>query len=91
VIAEGLVIFSCLNHAGCSETSSHYYALHPEIREIVDFNEKRIKRYVGPVVIETAGPVLFVIAGGTGTIKLNRYFSLQFDRQSGTLSFKKDY
>jgi len=91
MIAEGLVIFSCLNHAGCSETSSHYYSLHPEVREMVELNEKRIKKYVGPMFIETAGPLLFVAAGGTGTIRLHKYFSLQFDRQSGILSFKKDY
>ena len=91
MIAEGLVIYACLNHAGCTETSNLYYSQHPELRQMVEYNEKRIKRYVGPIVIETFGPVLFVAAGGQGTIKINRYFSLQFSRENGMLSFRKDY
>lgn len=91
LLEEALVIFACVNSTGCSETSSQYYATHPEFRSFVEYEEKRIRNYVGPQVLDTVGPVLFVVAGGTGTIRLNQYFGLQFSRSNGTLTFKKEF
>lgn len=91
MLSEALVIFACVNSTGCNETSSHYYNTHPELREMVDRNSKEIERFVGPTVIQVVGPVLFAAAGGTGTVRLNKYFSLQMSIQKGTLMFGKEF
>ncbi len=91
MLSEALVIFACVNSTGCSETSSHYYNTHPEIREIVKYNEKRIERFIEPTFIQVTGPIMFAAAGGTGTVRLNRYFSLQMNTKKGILMFNKDF
>jgi len=91
VLSEALVIFACINSTGCSETSSHYYNTHPEIKEIVQKHEKLAEKYIGPVVIQTVGPVLCVASGGTGTIRLSRNWSLQLGRDRGTLAYRLEW
>lgn len=91
MIAEGLVIFACLKNVGCEETSNFYYSSHPELREMVEMNEKRIRSYTGPIVINIAGPVAFMALGKTATFKLNKNFNLQMSNQSGTIIFNKDF
>lgn len=81
---ELLVIFACLNSHGCSETSNAYYQSHPELREMIEKNEKKIKDYVGPVIVETSAPFFFVIAGGTGNFKIYGDFSLQVKNYENT-------
>ena len=76
-MTEFLVIIACLNGKGCSETSNAYYQAHPELQEMVHVQEKKIKDYCGPIVVETAGPFLFIVAGGTGNIKLYKNLSLE--------------
>lgn len=91
MLPEALVIFACVKSAGCSETSSHYFNTNPEIREMVRMNEKRIERILGPTLIQVYGPVLYVAAGGTGTVRLSRHFSLQLNRDKGTLSYRVEW
>lgn len=74
---ELLVIFACLGSHGCSETSSTYYHYHPELREFVEYNERRVKEYVGPVVVESVAPAAFFIMGGTGSFKIVDNLRLQ--------------
>ena len=76
-MTEFLVIMACLNGKGCSETSNAYYQAHPELREMVQEQEKRVKDYCGPIIVEVAGPFLFIAAGGTGNFKL--YKNLSFE------------
>jgi hypothetical protein len=90
-VEELLVIFACLNSTGCTETSGHYYNTHPQVQEIVKKSEKMVKHYVGPRVIESVGPVLMVAAGGSGTIRLNRNFSLQGNKNNVTLGFTWEF
>ena len=91
MLPEALVIFACIKSAGCNETSSHYYNTHPEFQEMVKRNEKEIQKFIGPAVIQTVGPIIFAVAGGTGTVRLNRYFNLQGSTQKGTLVFIKEF
>ena len=91
MLPEALVILACTTSKGCNETSSHYYNTHPEVRHIVEENEKKIEKFVGPTVIATFGPMLYVAAGGTGTVRLNKFFSLQFNKEKGTLVFSKEF
>ncbi len=74
---EFLVILACMSGKGCNETSSAYYQSHPELRHMVEMNEKKIKDFCGPIVVESAAPIAFVAAGGTGNFKLYGDFSLQ--------------
>lgn len=91
MLPEALVIFACLNSTGCQQTSTHYYNTHPEIRKMVEMNEKKFEEFIGPTVIQTVGPVLYAVVGGTGTVRLNKTFSLQLNRQQGTLVFSKEF
>lgn len=91
VLAEGLVLFACLNSTGCSETSSHYYNTHPHIQEIVQDSEQKVAKFVGPTVVTLVGPLIYAAAGGTGTLRLNRVFSLQVSTKSGKLVFGKEF
>lgn len=90
-MAEFLVIFACLNSTGCTETSSHYYNTHPHIKAFVEKNERLAREYVGSVVIDTYGPVLAIAAGGIGTIRLSKNFSLQGNRERVTIGFMKEF
>lgn len=74
---EFLVLVACLNGKGCSETSNAYYKAHPELQEMVHQNEKKIKDFCGPIIVESAAPIAFVAAGGTGNFKLYGNFSLE--------------
>jgi hypothetical protein len=92
VIAEALVIFACVNSTGCSETSNAYYKSHPEIEQIVKKNERRIKEFVGPVIVQSSAPFFFVVSGGTGNFKLYGNFSLQIKNYETTmLIFSKGF
>lgn len=91
VITEALVVLSCVTSKGCQQTSDHYYVTHPELRQIVKYDEEKIKNYLGPFIIEGIGPVLYAAAGGTGTVRLNRYFSLQINRDTNTLSYRLEF
>jgi hypothetical protein len=88
---EILVIFACLNSTGCTETSGLYFNTHPEVREIAHRGERLAKKYVGPFVIESVGPFIMVAAGGSGTIRLNKYFSLQGNKNNATLGFRWEF
>jgi hypothetical protein len=90
MVAEGLVIFACLSSNGCSRTSSLYFTEHPEVKKYFDREGTYVEHYLGPYIIDTVGPALFVVGGGTGTIKLNKYFSVQINKQSGILTFRWD-
>lgn len=91
MLPEALVIFACVNSTGCSETSSHYFYTHPDVKEMVRKNEKRIEEFIGPYVIQSVGPLFYVAAGGTGTVRLNKYFNLQISTQKSTLMFSKEF
>lgn len=82
---EFLVILACLKSAGCSETSSAYYQSHPELRQMVEMNERKIKDYVGPVIVESSAPFFFVAAGGTGNFKIYGNLSLRVQRYQDTM------
>lgn len=91
MLPEALVIFACLNSTGCSETSSHYFNTHPDMKEMVKKHERKVEEYVGPYVIATVGPVLHIASGGTGTVRLNRQFSLQVGIKKTTLMFGMEF
>lgn len=58
---------------------------------MVKSNEKKIERFIGPTIIQTVGPVIFAAAGGTSTVRLNKYFNLQLSIQKNTLIFSKEF
>lgn len=90
MIAEALVIFACVNNTGCTETSNQYFRQNPDLKQIIDKDTQELKDYIGPKFVDNVGPFLFIAAGGSGTIKLNKYFSLQASQSSATLSFRWD-
>lgn len=89
---ELLLLISCMEGKGCSETSNAYYKAHPELQEMVRKNEERIKDYCGPIIVEAAAPIAFVAAGGTGNFKIYGNFSLEIKQfTSPTLVFSKGF
>lgn len=88
MLPEVLVIFACVNSTGCSETSSLYFQQNPDVKKKIDAKSEQVREYIGPSIVDTVGPLLFVAGGGTGTIKLNKYFSLQLKKDSGIVTFR---
>lgn len=85
---ELLVIIACLNAKGCDKASSAYYQTNPNVREMIERQERRIKNYVGPVVVEAATPVFFILRSGTGSFKLYKNLSLEIkDFKEGKLVY----
>ena len=91
MLEEALVIFACLNSKGCSETSSLYYNRRPEMKQVMESHERKLKKVIGPTVVELLGPVLFVAAGGTGTVRIDKTFSLQINKQSSILFLRSEF
>jgi hypothetical protein len=88
VLPEALVLFSCYHSYGCPQTSSLYFSQNPEVKKYIDRQEQKIEVFAGPILVDFVGPALYVVAGGTGTVKINKYFSLQINKQGGTLTFR---
>ena len=82
-----MVALACIGSKGCTETSNLYYQTHKELREIMSVNEEKVRKVVGPVIIESVGPAFFVLAGGTGNLKIYRGLSLQFDKNKSNLIY----
>jgi hypothetical protein len=82
---EILVIFACLSSKGCTETSNLYYNTHPEIRQILKNSEDELKRRSNPFFISYVGPAIVAVAGGTGTVKINKHFNLQLNKDHATI------
>lgn len=91
MFGEALIIFACVNNSGCSEASDQYFREHPEIRKNIDREARYIKNYIGPKLVDTVGPVLFVGVGGTGVVHLHRNVSLQMSKQGGSLILSWSY
>lgn len=91
MLQEALVIFACANSHGCSEVSSHYYNTHPEVRQMIEMNEKRISEVFGPFIVENVGPLIYIGFGGTSSFRLGKNFSLQTNKESVALTFSKEF
>lgn len=87
MLSEALVIFACINSTGCTETSNLYFHQHPDVKKLIDTNAESARQYIGPRIVDTAAPMLFVIAGGTGVVHLQKHFDLRISKDSSTLSF----
>ena len=87
MLPEALVIFACVNSSGCPETSSLYFSYRPEVKKVIDIKAKQARNLVGPRTVDTIGPLLFYVAGGTGNINLHRHLNLQISREKGILVF----
>ena len=85
------MIFACLNHSGCSETSSQYYSQHPEFQEFVKTQENRIKEAVGPIVIEYWAPLMWFAAGQEATTRLSTHFYFTGKPNNGMVQYKKEF
>jgi hypothetical protein len=82
MLAEALVLFSCVNNTGCTQASNLYLDQNPQIKQAIDFNAERIKSFIGPKVANNLGPILFVATGGTGVIKIIGPLSFQATKTS---------
>lgn len=91
MLPEALVILACTTSKGCQETSSHYYNTNPQLREVVERNEKKIEKFIGPQIIAIFGPMIYIAAGGTGTVRISKYFSLQLNHEKGMIVFGKEF
>lgn len=87
MLEEFLVIFACINSTGCQETSTRYFEVHPEVKALVKEHERKVTQIIGPKFLQTVGPVLYTAAGGTGTVRLSKHFSLQLNKEKGTLTY----
>lgn len=91
MLQEAVVILACVTSKGCSQTSGHYFNLNPDTKKIIKRQEKKIKEYIGPDLPTVVGPGLFLAVGGTGTIRLNRYFSIQTGPKKTILTYRIEF
>jgi hypothetical protein len=85
LLEEALVIFACATNNGCTETSNQYFLLHPEVKIYAEKRGQEIRQYIGPMFVDTVGPIVFAAAGGTGVIHAHEHVNLQVGRQAATL------
>jgi len=106
MIQEMLVLLACTSNpsvhhgnsmeysytagSACGSTSSLYFSENPDVKIRLDKDEKMVREYIGPSIVDTVGPALFIVGGGTGTIKINKFFSVQLSKNSGILTFRID-
>jgi hypothetical protein len=95
MLSEALVIFACAGNlstqqgvSGCSNASSLYFQQNPEFKLMLDRDAQQIRYFVGPQVVDAVGPFLFAVAGGSGTIKIDKNFSFNGNIHGGTLVFR---
>ena len=91
MLPEALVIYTCLMSKGCSETSSQYYQTHPQFREFVEVEERRVKEALGPTVIQYWGPFIWAASGQEATIRTSENFYLTFKKETGMITFKRGF
>jgi hypothetical protein len=84
-------LLACLKQTGCSETSSQYYATHPEFQEFVKTEENKIRQAVGPMVVQYWAPVLWAAAGQEATVRLSTRFYLNFKLNTQVIAFKQEF
>lgn len=90
-MTELLVLTACLYQKGCTDTASVYYASKPELQQMVFKVENRAKAMAGPLLFNYVAPVILMVAGANGAIKISSHVNLEFSRQSTALIFKKDF
>lgn len=87
MLPEALVIFACVNSTGCSQTADLYFSQHQELKHEIEEDAKAAREYVGPKIVDTVGPMLVFVAGGTGTIHLHNHLDLRIQKDNSVLSF----
>lgn len=91
MLPEALVAFSCFNSMGCIEASSNYFRLYPEAKEDVDLNSRRVESVLGPILIQSVGPVILFGMGKPSTFRLTKNFNLKMSTEYVILVFNKDF
>ncbi len=91
MLPEALVIFACVNNTGCTESTGIYFSQHPEVKKTIEDKAENARQIIGPRIIDSVGPFIYVVAGGTGTIHIDKYFSLQIRKDSSILSYHLDF
>lgn len=91
MLSEALVIFACVTSHGCSETSNQYALENPELVHRLEDEAKSCEKMVGPETVNTLGPLIYFVGGGTANIKLQESLYLQINKQQGILTIKKTF
>ncbi len=89
-IEELIVALACISGNGCSETTHVYYFYNPIVKERISHETKKVNNFIGNDIIVLA-PIAFVIVGGSGSIKLSKYISLDLSKGEKSVSFKYDF
>lgn len=82
MLGEALVLFACVHNTGCQDTSGVYFQQNPDVKQAVEVKSDQIKQIVGPDVVNYAGPLLFVVSGGSGVLKLTGNSSVQISKNN---------
>lgn len=87
---ELLVTIACLSGKGCPETVHLYYTYNPKVEAAIKQSTAKATAYIGQDVARLA-PIAFIAAGGSGSVRINRYISLDISKGEGIVSFKYDF
>lgn len=92
MVLEALVIFSCVNNTGCSQTSDLYYKHNPQVYEEIKIHERRAVKFIGPNVIRFVGPLIHIIStNGTGTVNVYPGLNIELNKQKLGINYTYDF
>jgi hypothetical protein len=85
----------CVGQIGCDKITQAYTLQHPEIQLSFDRAVDRAKAYVGPTVsnyvVPYTLPFMLMEAGQSGTIRLNKYWSVTGNLNSQIMNVNFTY
>lgn len=76
MLLESLVVFSCIEQKGCTESVTFYYATNPSFVELVQNNEKSMRRYLGAYTVDYVLPIAGAISNKEYYIKITPNWSI---------------
>ena len=92
---EFLIIGLCAGQFGCDKATQAYTLEHPEIQLSFDRAVDKAKAYVGPTVsdyiVPYTVPIFLLETRQTGTVRLNKYFSITGNLNSQSMNVNFTY
>ncbi len=92
MLKEALVTFICMQgDGGCKESLTAYYKSSSEVRQVVKYTEKTVKKHIGEDALLYTTPALAMILKNKANVVLHRDFILVIDPHEQMLLLQWTY
>lgn len=91
MLQESLVILACSTNSGCSETANLYYQQNIELQQMIKTVESKALTVLPPLVTQYGAPFMYVVTGGTASIRLYGPFSINGNLKSQQLQYAASF